>query len=142
MKEQENSDQWVERIVLEDIEETDQPVDDIKVFEIIGDRKLSYEDRSVDIKPDAVALNGLLKVRGKWVNGHELRDAMQTTLAAPLISTRLSRLAADLKALSGGEDDILEKRGPRNAQEYRLSPLVGFRDVRAELDSLAARGAL
>lgn len=76
------------------------------------------------------------------VNGGELRDAMQTTLAPPLVSTRLSRLAADLKALAGCEDDVLEKRGPRNGQEYRLSPLIRFHDARGDLEPLQAKGVL
>jgi hypothetical protein len=66
MTERGSGDQLAERIILGDCETDDDILEDVRVFEIIDDRKVSYEGRSVEIRPDAVALNGLLKTRGRW----------------------------------------------------------------------------
>ena len=109
--------------------------DPCDVFIIADDMLASPDGETViRLRPDALALNGLLRTRDRWASGPEVRDAANLTVGASTFGYRIRLLQEDLQRVAGVEEPI-EARGDRITKAYRLSPRLLFHDKRSE-DSL------
>lgn len=106
---------------------------------IVADDMLASPDgeKIVRLRPDALALNGLLKTRDRWASGPEVRDAANLLIGSSGFAHRLRLLQNDLRHVAAIEEPV-EARGVAKAKAYRLSPQFRFYDKRSE-DSLSLK---